>query len=198
MKRRLASLIFTCTLVALPVFAQAQKNDAPKAESAEEHEGGMELWKVANFIVLVGILGYLIKKNGAPLLAARSREITEGLAAGEKANAEAKLKSAGVDARLAGLETEIAGLRTQARAEREHETERIQRATQLEITRVRQHAVLEIESASKQARLDVRRHAARLALDLAEKKVRDRMSAGTQAGLVDRFVVDLAARVASQ
>ena len=192
MRRWIATLLMAATLAVVPAYSQE-----PKSETAgKKEEGGMELWKFANFIILVGILGYLLKKNGAPLLAARSREIRDGLAAGEKAAAEARAKAAAVDARLAGLEMEIAGLRDEARTGRDHEAERIKRETTNEINRMRQHATMEIESASKQARLDVQRHAARLALDLAEKKVRDRMSAPTQAGLVDRFVADLTGKAA--
>jgi F-type H+-transporting ATPase subunit b len=201
MKRRLvlnglAGLILAGALCTVPVFAQ--EAEGKKSEAANEKEGGMEIWKVANFVILVGILGFLIRKNGAPLLAARSRSIEEALAAGERANAEAKAKAAQVDARLAGLDTEIAALRDQARADRDHETARIRRDTQNELARIRQQAADEIESASKQARLEVRRHAAKLALDLAEKKVRDRMSEGAQAGLVDSFVADMAGVMAEK
>jgi hypothetical protein len=46
-------------------------------------------------------------------------------------------------------------------------------------------------SAGKQARLELRRYAANLALDLAEQKVRARMTPGVQAGLLSGFLVSL-------
>ena len=46
---------------------------------------------------------------------------------------------------------------------------------------------MEIESAGKQARLEVQRAAATLAIDLAEKKVRARMSPDIQAALLRRL-----------
>jgi F-type H+-transporting ATPase subunit b len=187
----LAALFLAGALCIAPVRAQE-----PQGAKSEEKEGGMEIWKVVNFLILAGVLGYMIRKNGTPLLAARAKGIEAGLAAGERANAEAKARAAAVDARLAGLEGEIAKLREQARADRDHEVARIRRDTQNELARIRQQASSEIDSASKQARLDVRRHAAKLALDLAEKKVRDRMSEGTQAGLVDGFVSDMAGKEA--
>jgi F-type H+-transporting ATPase subunit b len=191
LKRFLASLILAGALFAAPGLAQEPES----AKSAEEKkDGGMEIWKVVNFLILAGVLGYLIRKNVGPLLTARAQDIRDGLAAGEKANAEAKAKAAAVDLRLAGLEKEIAGLREQSRAERDHEAERLKREAQREMDRIRQQAAADIESASKHARLEVQRHAARLALNLAEKKVRDRMSPDAQSGLVERFVIDLAGK----
>jgi F-type H+-transporting ATPase subunit b len=188
MKRFLACLILAGAMFAAPSLAQ-EPEGAKSAENKKEE--GMEIWKVVNFLILAGVLGYLIKKNAGPLLTARAHEIRDGLAAGEKANAEAKAKSAEVDRRLAGLEKDIASLREQSRAERDHEAERLKREAQREMERIRQQAAADIESASKRARLEVRRHAARLALELAEKKVRDRMSPDAQSALVERFVIDL-------
>jgi F0F1-type ATP synthase membrane subunit b/b' len=50
---------------------------------------------------------------------------------------------------------------------------------------------MEIESAGKQARLDVQRAAASLAIDLAEKKVRARMSPDVQSALLETFLKEL-------
>ena len=57
---------------------------------------------------------------------------------------------------------------------------------------IRHHAQMEIESASKQAAIEVRRYAASLALDLAESKVRSRMSLDTQDALFTNFVKKVA------
>jgi F-type H+-transporting ATPase subunit b len=194
MKRFLASLFLAGALFTTPILAQEPEG----AKSAEDKKEGLEIWKAVNFVILAGILGYLIKKNVGPLLTARSKEITEGLAAGERANAEAKAKAAAVDLRLAGLEKEIASLRENSRAERDQEAERLKREAQREMERIRRQAAAEIESASKHARVEVQRHAARLALDLAEKKLRDRMSPDTQAALAERFVADMAGDMAGK
>ena len=192
MKRWVSLLILGGALVAHPLLAQEHEGSKAPESSASEHEGGMEIWKLGNFLLLVGLLGYLIRKHGAPLLAARSQEIREGLAAGERAQAEAQARAAAVAKRLSGLETEIAGIRESARLERENEAERLRHDTNSEMMRIRQQVLVEIESSTKQARLEVQRHAAKVALDLAETKIRDRMSTATQAGLVNGFVADMA------
>jgi F-type H+-transporting ATPase subunit b len=137
-----------------------------------------------------------VVKQGGPLLASRSKEITEGLAAGEIAKAEAEARAAEVQAKLGNLEKEIGGLRTSAREEREREADRIRRDTQAEIARIHYQAEMEIDSAGKQARLDVQRAAASLAIDLAEKKVRARMSPDVQSALLETFLKELTGEAA--
>ena len=75
---------------------------------AEEVSGW---WKVPNFLLLAGLLGYLIRKHGGPLLAGRSRQIRESLEAGDRAKAEAAARAAEVQAKIAGLDREIAASR---------------------------------------------------------------------------------------
>jgi F-type H+-transporting ATPase subunit b len=149
------------------------------------------IWTVLNFFILAGVLSWLASKFGGPMLTARSKEISGGLAAGEKAKADADRHAAEVQAKLANLEKEIAGLRDEARAERERETERIKRETQAEIVRIHAQAEYEIESAGKRARVELQHAAARLAIELAETKVRARMTPEVQASLVQGFVTDL-------
>ncbi len=163
---------------------------------AQESGGGAEkpsvlIWQILNFLILAGLLGWMAVKQGGPLLAARAKGIADGLAAGEKAKAEADARAAEVQAKLANLDKEVAALRASAREEREREAERIRRETQAEIARIHDHAEHEIEAAGKQARLEVQRVAARIAIELAEHKVRSRMSPEIQAALLDGFLADL-------
>ena len=172
-------------LTAIPAFA------------AEESGGGAEepsllLWKVLNFLILAGLIGWLIKKHGGPVLVSRAKTISEGLAAGTRAKAEADARAAQVQKKLGNLEQEISALRTSAQEERAREADRIRRETQAEIVRIQYQANVEIESAGKQARLDVQRAAAALAIQLAEKKVLARMSPDVQSSLLQSFLKDLA------
>jgi F-type H+-transporting ATPase subunit b len=151
----------------------------------------MLLWEVLNFLILAGLLGWLIVKQGGPLLAARSKEIADGLASGEIAKAEADARAAQVQAKLAKLGTEIGAMRAEAKVERDREAERIRRETQAEMARIRVQAEHEIESAGKLARREVQRAAANMAIELAEQKVRARMSPEIQAALLQGFLNEL-------
>jgi F-type H+-transporting ATPase subunit b len=169
-------------LFAVPLLAQ---------EAGAPEKPSVLLWQALNFVILAGLLGWMAVKQGGPLLTARSKEINEGLAAGERAKKEADARAAEVQAKLGNLEKEIASLRTGAREERDREADRIRRESQAEIARIQVQAEHEIESAGKQARLEVQRAAAKLAVDLAEQKVRARMSPEIQSALLHGFVHDL-------
>ena len=160
-------------------------------EGGGEEAPGVMIWKILNFLILAGLLGWLLVKNLGPALAANRQAIADGLAAGEKAKQEAETRAAAVQAKLATLDQEIAALRTEARAERDREADRIRRDAESEMARIGMQAEFEMVSAGKQARLELRRYAANLALDLAEQKVRARMTPGVQAGLLSGFLVSL-------
>lgn len=177
LKRFLAALV----LAAAPLLAQ--ESGAPKPD--------MTLWEWLNFAILAILLGWIVVKQGGPALRARSRQIQEGLEAGQKAKAEADARAAAVEARLAGLGQEIAAMRTNAAAERAREAERMRVDTQDEIARIQRQCRQELESLGKLARLEVQRTAATLAMELAEQKVRARMSPELQLTLIQGFLEDL-------
>jgi F-type H+-transporting ATPase subunit b len=194
MKKCFATLALGLALTMAPVIAQEQGGSAQTAEqtgNSGAEKPGLAIWQWINFAILVGILGWIASKQGGPFFAGRARGIAEGLAAGEKAKNEAEARRRSVDERLANLKNEIADMRSKAREEREREADRIRRDTQTEIARIRSHAEQELESAGKQARLEVQRFTAKLAIELAEQKIRARMSSETQGALLDRFLRDL-------
>lgn len=186
-KNKAARYLIALAFAAIPAFAQ---------ESGGAEKPSLLLWQTLNFLILAGLLGWLIVKQGGPLLKSRSHEISEGLAAGETAKAAADARAAEVEAKLGNLDKEIGALRSSAREEREREADRIRRETQAEIARIHYQAEMEIESTGKQARLDIQRAAAALAIDLAEKKVRARMSTDMQSALLETFLKDLTGEAA--
>lgn len=153
-----------------------------------------ELWKWPNFALLAILLGYMIKKQGGAFLTARSAQIRESLEAGKKAQAEAEKLAAGVQAKIANLDREIASLRASAQADLERETQRIKRDTENELHRIEQQTAAEIESLGKRARIELRQFAASLAMDLAEQKIRSRMTPAVQSTLIENFAADLSSR----
>ena len=150
-----------------------------------------ELWKWPNFIMLAALLGYLIKKHGGPFLETRSQQIRESLEAGKKARAEAEALATTVQAKIANLDREIDELRASAKADLEREAARIRREAEAEMHRIEQHTAAEIVVIGKHARLELHHYAATLAMDLAEQKIRGRMSPDVQATLLDNFAGDI-------
>ncbi len=163
---------------------------AQETEAAARANGTLEIWKWVNFVILAGLIGWLIKKEGGPALQTRSETIGQGLAAGEKAKDEAEARAAEVKARLANLQSEISVMQANAREELARESDRIRAESQREIDRIHQQFEQELEAAGKMARLEVQHFAARLAIELAEEKVRIRMSPDAQSALLQSFIKD--------
>jgi F-type H+-transporting ATPase subunit b len=161
------------------------------AEGAGGGEGNLQMWKWANFLVLVAGLGYLIVKMVPPMYAARSQAILKDMTESGKIRQEAEARAADVERRLAGLEAEIAALRADSQRESQAETERLANHAAAEIAKIQVQSEQEIAAAGKAARLELKRYAAGLALDLAERKIRGRMTPATEDGLVRGFVRDL-------
>jgi F-type H+-transporting ATPase subunit b len=188
MKRGIRSLLLLC-FSGIFLVCLAQEGEGKKPETfADRYE--LEL-KWANFLILAGGLGYLIRKHGGPFLADRARKIRQDIAEAEEVRKDAERRAADVDRRLAGLESEIAALRAEAQKEGEAEKQRIRQQTPLEIAKVRAHAEQEIIAAGKTARAELKQYAAELAIALAEQKLRARMTPETQAALVRGFVRDI-------
>jgi F0F1-type ATP synthase membrane subunit b/b' len=178
MKRLLALFFFAATLC----FGQEQGGQAGDS---------IAIWRWANFAILAAGLGYLIAKNLPPFFRARTSLIQKDISGAQKAKQEADQRAAAIDKRVSGLGAEIEAFRVQSRAEMEREGERIRQETAVQIRKINDQAQIEIESAGKAARREVRLYAANLALDLAAQRIRTRLDAGAEAGLIDNFIGDL-------
>jgi F0F1-type ATP synthase membrane subunit b/b' len=162
------------------------------AEKEAKGEGdGLEIWRTANFVLLAVGLGYLAGKFGGPLLAARSEDVRRAKAEAQAVRRDAEEKAAAVDARLANLEADIAALRQGSEREIKAETERLEQSVAATLAKVEASLQREIGAATKAATLELKRHAAGLALELAEQKVRARLNPQTEDALVQGFVTDL-------
>lgn len=190
MKRSLRVLLILGFAALVPAaLAQEPQKPSEKPESfADKHE--LEL-KWANFLILAGALGYLINKHAGPFFAARSSGIRKDMVESEQQRQAAEAQAAEVDRRLANLEKEIAALRGDSQAQAQAENQRMAQHTAAEIGKIQGHAEQEIASAGKAARSELKRYSAQLAVELAERKIRARMTPQTQDALVRGFVRDL-------
>ena len=171
-------------------LAIAQDHGGAKAE----HEGGgghapssVQTWKWANFAILAGLIGYGISKAAGPFFRGRSEEIQKALVDARRMKEDAEARAAGIDARMLNLGAEIESLRTEARREMAAEAERVQQETARLAAKIEANAAQELTSITRHAIRELRAHAAGLALQLAEQKVRSRMTPGAQDLLVDTF-----------
>jgi F-type H+-transporting ATPase subunit b len=148
-------------------------------------------WKWANFAVLAAGLGYLIRKNAGPYFRARGDEIQKGIREAARVRAEADARAAEIERRVANLSGEIESLRSHSREEMAAEGSRVQAETADQIKKVQARAEMEIAQAARNATLELKVYSAQLALELAEKQIRQRLDGRAQEELANAFVHDL-------
>ncbi len=163
--------------------------------SAQETEAPHDLtgWKWANFIILVLGLAYLTRKYLPPVFRSRSEEIQKGIREAQEMKRDAEARAAEMERKLAALGEEIESFLAQARSEMEQEGARIAENTRRQLDKMQKQTELEIETAGKVAQRELRAYAAKLALELAEARIRIMLDPKTDAALVEEFVRDLEA-----
>lgn len=161
-------------------------------EGEAEHAMPNEIWwKWANFALLAGGLGFLIKKNAGTFFAARTASIQRGIREAAEMKAEAETRAAAIEKRISNLSSEVALMRQQSKDEMAAEGKRMEDDIARQLAKVQAQAEAEIAAASKHAHAELRAHASQLALELAEQQIRQRINGDVQQVLTDRFVADL-------
>lgn len=178
-----------------PSASAGQEHAQAAAKHGEGHEEAPmpnEIWwKWANFGVLAAGLGYLIGKNAGPFFRARTAEIQQGISDAAKVRADAEARAAEIEARVANLAGEVEALRVKSKEEIANEGARVQAETETQIAKIQSRAEAEIASAAKHASSQLKAYSAQLALDLAEKQIRQRLDTQTQTELAGAFIDDL-------
>ncbi len=157
------------------------------AHGGGEAQDHVDRWKIANFVILAGLIAYAGARFGKAFFAARTVEIGKGIEEARRMREAAEARAAAMEARLANLSEEIEDLRRHAHQETAHEGERIREETRREIEKIQAHAEQEIAAARKSAQAELRRYAGQLAVRLARQKAAERIGASEQDALVNSF-----------
>jgi F-type H+-transporting ATPase subunit b len=180
--------ILLALMLATAMFAQEKQ----EGELLTKDE--MIVWKWANFVILAAGAAYLLSKQLPPYFKSRTGEIQRDITEAQKTRQAAEQRASEMDARLNSLAADIEKFRAQAKIEMEQEAARIRQETAHQIEKLQKQAEQEIESAGTLASRELHAYAAKLSLDLAEQRIRTRLDASTEAGLVDDFTKDLGSR----
>ena len=194
MRRLLLSVALLSTLALAqhePATEGAKEHKSEAAGEKKHEEEPSIVWKWVNFAILAGGLGYLIAKNAPAFFKSRTEEIQKGISDATTMRKEAEERAAAMEKRMANLETEIAELRANAKSEIAAEANRVGAETAQLLAKIQAHAEREIASAAKGATLHLQAYTAKLALELAEEKLRARMTAGTDRDLIAEFLKGL-------
>lgn len=163
----------------------------PRAAPESQEEGPGELFKVINFIILAGVLGFLLRKPMKDFFVQRSATIQRELEEGRKAleSSEAQLRA--MEEKLRRLGEEISALRASAARETDAERQRLRQEAAQEAERILESARVRLEAENRSARLELKIFAAQEALKLAEQMIRERLDDPTRRELVRQFIASL-------
>ncbi|MDU0457107.1 MAG: ATP synthase F0 subunit B [Geobacteraceae bacterium] len=186
---RTKKIVFSLAYVAMLVFV-ADAGFASEAGGGAHHpDSGAQMkdfaWRVLNFVILVGILVYALKKADLKgSLAARQAEIEKSLKDAEAARDAAESKLREYSAKLDQASKEIDELHAAIVSEGEREKVRIVAEAKSAAEKIVAQAALSAEQETLKARNELRVEAARLAVEIATGK----LSGSIQKNDHDRFV----------
>lgn len=194
---------------AVPAFAQEHGTPPPTSgaatpqgeqphaqegdESAAEADHGImpTVWKLLNFAILVGVLVYFLKSPLVAHLASRITQIRQDLVAAADLKKTATEKLAEIQQKMAALPGELDALRRQGAEDVKAERERIAKAAETERVRLLEQTRREIDMRLRVAKRELTEHAAQLAVQVAEQRIKRVITPDDQMRLVDRYASQL-------
>jgi F-type H+-transporting ATPase subunit b len=181
-----------------PAEGGAQPAHSPQAaaehgEAAEEHPSSVlsTVARLFNFTVLVGALVYFLRAPIAAYLASRGTVIRQELVTAAELRASASAQLAEIQAKMSALPGELEALRRQGAEDVKAEEARIAEAAVAERKRLLDQTRREIETRLRIAKRELTEHAAQLAVQVAETRIKRGITADDQIRLVDRYASQL-------
>lgn len=144
-----------------------------------------------NFAILLLILGWAIKKQGNPALAARRAEVEKELAEAKRLRQEAETRQAETAARLERLDEEMVEIRAEMIKAGEAERDRIVAQAEEKAARMRKDANFRIDQQLKQLRNELTTEAATAAVAAARDLLREKTTDADQETLAEAYLARL-------
>lgn len=196
--RFIQTLCLTLVLAAAtPVLAQEHGAPQPvqgQHRTAETDHGNPIVQTIArllNFGILVGALVYYLRAPIAGYLSSRDGQIRQDLVAAAEMRAAATARMAEIEARMSALPGELDALRRQGAEDVTSEKARIAEAAVQERNRLLEQTRREIDMRLRIAKRELTEHAARLAVEVAEQRIRRTITPEDQVRLIDRYASQL-------
>jgi F-type H+-transporting ATPase subunit b len=169
----------------LLVAGAAQASGGAKDEGSQLSEF---IWQALNLALLLGVLVYFGRKPIQNFFFERRMGIQEGLDSSARLLDEAETRLTEWQTRLAELDGEIEEIRSTTHRLAEAERERILADARASAERVRRDSAAAVEQEVRRARTVLRGEASDLAVELAERLLRETVNDADRDRLVDEFV----------
>lgn len=208
---RKAILILILLAVPVLLFAQnqagdvahgAEKTAAEHAHPGEDvggpHEGPKFLglpawiWKLANMLLFLGLLIWLVGGPVKRSFAARNEEIRRAAEEAKARREKADQLASDIQARLTQIEADVRAIHERAEAEGERQRRELTEAAEAEAQRILASARAEVDSRLKHARHELTEYAGELAAQRAEQILRETITPADQKKLFDESVREVA------
>jgi F-type H+-transporting ATPase subunit b len=193
-----ASVLAAAVVVAAaawPVAAFAVQQHEAAATTEPEAPHGQTLLqsiaKIVNFAILGGVLVYFLKTPLNTYLASRATHIRQDLVTASEMRATASAQLAEIDRKLNALPGELEALKAQGGEDVKAEQARIAQAAAAERERLIAQTRREIDTRLRMARRQLTEHAAELAVQIAEERIKRSITPDDQLRLVDRYAAQL-------
>lgn len=152
------------------------------------------MWKIINFVVLVVILFKFARKPLVDFFKKRTETIEKTLHEAKEAK-EAALKALReVEGRLKAKDAEIEAILATAKKSGEHERDKLIEESSRLKEKILEQAKTNIEFELKHAKEAIKAEAVELAMELAEKKLREKLTKEEQEKLLDESLVKIGGR----
>jgi len=155
---------------------------------------GIEPWTfflhTINFVVLILLLSRFLYRPVVGMLDERTRRIEQSLAEAERARAEVAQADREREELLAATRRELQEMRTQAEQLAERIESEARTSAQQEAQRIIERARQEADAERQQAMIELRREVATLAVQAAERVIRQNLDTPAQRRLVEEFLAD--------
>lgn len=174
------AFIATALLISTPAWA------------AGGGDGGIPLTEIGihavNFVLMYGLLFFLLRKPVSELLKQRQASIRQDLedAAGAKNDAQARLDA--IQAKLDDFDAEVAKMTADAREDAAAEAKYTAERTERDATMLREMTAGTVREETRNARARLQQDAVDAAVKLAEEKLRAEISGADQTRLANDFL----------
>lgn len=167
--------------------------DAFAAEA--EHEGILPtIARLFNFAILAGVLVYFLRRPAQDYLRTRSEQIRQDLVTAAEMRRAATDQLEQIQRQMAALPGELEALKARGAEDIAAEQVRIAETAKAERERLLDQTRREIQMRLRVARRELTEHAAQLAVQVAEQRIKRNITPADQLRLLDRYATQVAER----
>ncbi len=150
-------------------------------------------WLTITFLIFAGGVVYFVRKPLSSHLVARADTVERAIAEATKAREDAERRARDAEARLAALDGEVKRMKADFTLQGKAEADRIEKTAADMAIKIAKDAEDTIGAETDRARESLRAEASKLALQLAEERIKAMLSAADDERLKKSLISDLSA-----